>query len=281
MKQLGCSTVLYGGFDLDKALAGIAKAEYQAIELCARPRIAPHLEINRSASYYADIKRKINDYGLVIESISGTGGVAVDCPEFEGVVQAAQLMDVSIITISAGGKSNSEESFKRFIDRINCGAEYVASTGVRLSIKPRVGKAVCSVDTAKRFMDAVDQDQVGLNFDPTHIWRSQSGADPVKAISDLKSAINTVRIRDNRESRKMKVGPIETQIPGKGALDLQAIADIIKMMPQISYAVLEIIGMHGKTKIQFDEIQRIVEESIAYLKPMFFEYVATQMTTIV
>ena len=80
MKQLGCSTVLYGGFDLDKALAGIAKAEYQAIELCARPRIAPHLEVNRSASYYADIKRKINDYGLVIESISVTGGVAVDCP---------------------------------------------------------------------------------------------------------------------------------------------------------------------------------------------------------
>ena len=79
----------------------------------------------------------------------------------------------------------------------------------------------------------------------------------------------------------MKVGPIETQIPGKGVLDLQAIADIIKMMPQISYAVLEIIGMHDKTKIKFDEIQRIVEESIAYLKPMFFEYVATPMTTIV
>jgi hypothetical protein len=28
-------------------------------------------------------------------------------------------------------------------------------------------------------------------------------------------------------------------------------------------------------------LQRIVEESIAYLKPMFFEYVATPMTTIV
>ncbi|MFP6719132.1 MAG: hypothetical protein VCF25_02500 [Candidatus Poribacteria bacterium] len=46
MKQLGCSTVLYGDFDLDEALAGIEKAEYHAVELCARPRVAPHLEVS-------------------------------------------------------------------------------------------------------------------------------------------------------------------------------------------------------------------------------------------
>ncbi len=44
MKDLGCSTILYGGFSLEQALEGIAQAGYKAIELCARPGMAPHLE---------------------------------------------------------------------------------------------------------------------------------------------------------------------------------------------------------------------------------------------
>ena len=48
MKALGCSTILYGRYSLEQALKGIAKAGYKAIELCARPGMAPHLEIGKN-----------------------------------------------------------------------------------------------------------------------------------------------------------------------------------------------------------------------------------------
>ena len=38
--------------------------------------------------------------------------------------------------------------------------------------------------------------------------------------SQLKDYIATLRIRDNRESRAGPIGPVETQIPGKGGIDL-------------------------------------------------------------
>ena len=71
VKDLGCSTILYGGFSLEQALEGITKAGYQAIELCARPGMAPHLEIGKTASYYKAIKAQVASYGLAIESIAG------------------------------------------------------------------------------------------------------------------------------------------------------------------------------------------------------------------
>ena len=88
MKGLGCSTILYGGFSLTQALEGIARAGYRAIELCARPGMAPHLEIGKPASYYERIKAQIASYGLAIESIAGTSGIGMDTPEFDAVIEA-------------------------------------------------------------------------------------------------------------------------------------------------------------------------------------------------
>src|SRR3989337_3044335 len=48
--ELGCSTILYGGHSLDDALAGIEKAGYKAIELCAILGMADHIPVGQPAS---------------------------------------------------------------------------------------------------------------------------------------------------------------------------------------------------------------------------------------
>jgi sugar phosphate isomerase/epimerase len=271
MKQLGCSTILYGGFSLDEALAGIAKAGYRAIELCARPGMAPHLEIGRPASYYAEVKAKAASYGLVIESIAGTGGVGMDSPEFDKVIEAAKLVGAPAIAEGAGGKADDEESFKQVVARMNAVSERTSKAGIQLSIKPHVGNAVYSTQTALRFMREVNRRWVGINFDASHIWRTAAAEDPVESLKQLKDVVMTLRIRDNRESRERPIGPVETQIPGKGAMNLPALAAVMKTIDHVRYITLEIVGTHGGTNTPLNEVQRVVNESIAYLKPLFLE----------
>ncbi len=269
MKALGCSTILYGGFNLEQALEGIAKAGYKAIELCARPGMAPHLEIRKPASYYEGIKSKVASHGLAIESIAGTGGIGLDSPEFDAVIETAQQVGAPSIAEGAGGQANDEESFKQVVELVNATAARTAQAGIKLSLKPHVNNVVYSTKTALRFMQEVDREWVGLNFDASHIWRTAAAEDPVESLRQLKDYIATLRIRDNRESREVPIGPVETQIPGKGGIDLPALAAVMNTIDYVPYVTLEIVGTHGGTNTPLAEVQRVVEESITYLKPLF------------
>ena len=269
MKDLGCSTILYGGFRLEQALEGIAKAGYKAVELCARPGMAPHLEIGKTASYYEEIKVQVASYGLVIESIAGTGGIGMDSPDFEAVIDAAQQVGAPAIAEGAGGKSDDEESFQQVVELVNATATRTSQAGIKLSLKPHVNNAMYSTETALRFMQKVDCEWVGINFDASHIWRTAAAEDPVESLQQLIDYIVTLRIRDNRESREGPIGPVETQIPGKGSIDLPALAAVINTIDHVPYVTLEIVGTHGGTNTPLPEVQRVAEESIAYLKPFF------------
>ena len=269
MKFLGCSTILYGGFSLEQALEGIAKAGYKAIELCARPGMAPHLEIGKSASYYEGIRAQIASYDLAIESIAGTGGIGLDSPEFDAVIEAAQQIGAPTIAEGAGGKSDDEESFKQVVKLVNATAARTSQAGIKLSLKPHVNNAVYSTATALRLMQEVDRERVGINFDPSHIWRTAAAEAPVESLQQLTDYITTLRIRDNHESRETPIGPVETQIPGKGGLDLPALTAVMNTIDHVPYVTLEIVGTHGGTDTPLAEVQRVVEESIAYLKPLF------------
>ena len=269
MKDLGCSTILYGGFSLEQALEGIANAGYKAIELCARPGMALHLEIGRTASYYEKIKAQVASHGLVIESIAGTGGIGMDSPDFDAVIEAAQQVGAPVIAEGTGGKSDDEESFKQVVELVNVTAARTSQAGIKISLKPHVNNAVYSTDTALRLMREVDREWVGINFDASHIWRTAAAEDPVESLQQLKDCIATLRIRDNRESREGPIGPVETQIPGKGIINLPALTAVMNTIDHVPYITLEIVGTHGGTDTPLAEVQRVVEESIAYLKPLF------------
>ena len=271
MKNLGCSTILYGGFRLEQALEGIAKAGYKAIELCARPGMAPHLEIGETASYYAEIKAQVASYGLAVESIAGTGGIGMDSSEFDAVIEAAEQIGAPAIAEGTGGKSDDEESFKQVVELINTTAARTAQAGIKLSLKPHVNNAVYSTETALRFMREVDREWVGINFDASHIWRTAAAEDPVESLQQLKDDVATLRIRDNRASHEGPIGPVETQIPGKGGIDLPALAAVMNTIDHVPYVTLEIVGTHGGTDTSLADVQRVAEESIAYLKPLFVE----------
>ena len=278
--KLGCSTILYGGYALDKALDGIAQVGFAGIELCARPGMAPHVEMGKPDSYYLEIRQKVAARGLFIESIAGTGGISISSDDFPKVLEAAKLLGARYIAEGAGGESPAveddrfspefESSLKGFVDIVNRAAEHAAVYGIKLTIKPHVGTAVYSRETILRAMEQVDREWVGINYDPSHIWRSGAlKQDPVETLKAVQEHVFTLRIRDNRASRERPIGSVDKQIPGNGAMDLPAIAAVMKTIDRAPCATLEIVGTHGGTGYALEDVQRVVEQSFAYLQPLF------------
>ncbi|NLE44201.1 MAG: sugar phosphate isomerase/epimerase [Chloroflexi bacterium] len=277
--KLGCSTILYGGYSLDEALDGIAKAGYAAIELCARPGMAPHVEIGKSDSYYLNIKNQIASRGLAIESLAGTGGISMTSDDFPRVLEAARLLGAPMIAEGAGGEApmvendafapEYEASLHGVIDILNRAAEQSAEYGVKLAIKPHVGTAIYSCKSILKAMPQLNADWIGLNYDASHIWRSGTGEDPLDTLRQVKQYAITFRIRDNRASRERPIGPVENQIPGNGVLDLPALAQEMQTTERAQYVVLEIVGTHNGTGYSLESVQGVVDRSFAYLSPLF------------
>jgi sugar phosphate isomerase/epimerase len=262
--QLGCSTILYGGHDLDVALDRIRSVGYSAVELCAIPGMAPHLKLGESAAYYRDVKSGIAGRGLVLESI-GASGTFGDRAKFLQVLDAAAALGAPLVTTGAGGKMNDDASFKEVVRAVNGVVGECRARGVKLSVKPHVNNAVYDTDTAHRFMQEVDRAWVGLNYDPTHIWRSGKMEVPEQTVGKILDHIISLRIRDVK-GRQTAIGPVEGQIAPNGDLNLPALANEFKKIRGVQYAVLEIVGTKAYTVAQADDV---IRRSFDYFNPLF------------
>ncbi|MDP6776640.1 MAG: TIM barrel protein, partial [Candidatus Latescibacteria bacterium] len=193
--EIGCSTILYGGHDLKTAIDRIGATGYKAVELCAIPGMAPHLSLGESEAYYADVRDLITNAGLAIESI-GASGTFADRDTFVQVLDAAAAVGAPLAATGAGGKMDDDASFKEVVDAVNAVTPDCASRGVKLSVKPHVNNAVYDTDSAHRFIQEVDADWVGINYDPTHVWRNGKMEIPEETVGRILDSILSLRIRD-------------------------------------------------------------------------------------
>jgi sugar phosphate isomerase/epimerase len=226
--------------------------------------MADHIPVGQPDDFYAEMKQKIADHGLAIESVGGSGDV--HGPEgrarFIELLKIGQMIGAPAITTSSGGASDDEESFTQVVDSINELAKAAKEAGVKISIKPHVRAAVYSTKTALKFREQVDRDWVGINVDGSHLWRTPEEEMPEESIATLAPHIFTARIRDTL-SRELPIGPVDTQIPGGGAMNMAAICAEIQRLP-LEYVTLEIVGAKDWA---LEDVQRVVEESKAKLDP--------------
>jgi sugar phosphate isomerase/epimerase len=267
--ELGCSTLLYGNFPLEVALRGIKKAGYGAIELAAMPGMSDHMPqaIYESEALLKDLRKQIEDSGLAIESI----GASTDLlnPEararFVKLMRAGHILGAPAITSGSGGKADDEETFHSVEVMLNELAPVAHETGVKVSVKPHVGGAVYSTKTSLRMMQLVDTSAIGLNVDASHLWRTPELEIPEETIPSLLPYLVTARIRDTL-SRERPIGPVPTQIPGGGALNLKAVVDVFKQKAGLKYITLEIVGTHANHSVE--QIDDVVQRCYDALAPM-------------
>ena len=243
--KLGCNTVLFGAVGLETALDQIAFAGYEYVELAAIAGMCEHLSLDSDPS---QVKGLIADHGLTATAIEAA---TTDPDRLRGIFELARALEIPIVNIGSGGKSADEESTRASIGHIRGLARIAGDHGVRLAVKPHVGQAIYNGDTAMRLMDEVSEPALGLNFDPSHLFRADE--DPAEIARRWGPRILTSHFRDCA-GRERQVGPPPTQIPGRGIVDIPGTLAALRSVGYDGPLNLEVIGARDYTLAQAGSI---------------------------
>lgn len=243
--KLGCNTVLFGAVDLETALDQISFAGYEYVELAAIAGMCEHLSLDADPSR---VKGLVTDRGLTATAIEAA---TTDAERLRGIFDLARALDIQIVNIGSGGKSEDEESTKESIAHLRELARLAGDHGVRLAVKPHVGQAIYNGATAMRLMDEVSEPALGLNFDPSHLFRADE--EPAEIARRWGRKILTSHFRDCA-SRERQVGPPPTQIPGRGIVDIPGTLAALRGVGYDGPLNLEVIGAKDYTLAQASSV---------------------------
>jgi sugar phosphate isomerase/epimerase len=115
---------------------------------------------------------------------------------------------------------------------------------VTLCFKAHVGQYVYNTPTTLKVLAALDHPNLGLDMDPSHIWRA--GENPVEAIGAVVKRIRHVHIRDCK-GRQQNPGTPEMQANGRGDIDLLGYVRVLHENGYMGPVDLEVIGARVTT----------------------------------
>ena len=260
--QLGCNTVVFACTDLATALEHIAWAGYEYVELAAIKGMCEHAKTDGGPEHVAEVKRLLGEYGLTATAMEAA---TTDRDRLAQIFQLASDLDVRIVNIGSGGITGDEESTKQSIELMGVLARLAGEYGVRLAVKPHVGQAIYNGATALRLTDEVREPALGLNFDPSHLFRADE--EPPEVARAWGDRIITSHFRDCA-SRERQVGPPPTQIPGRGIVDLRSTLAALQDVGYDGPMNLEVIGAAG---YPLGRAMGIAAESHGYLNRCYQE----------
>ena len=240
--KLGCNSVLFNQLDLYGALQHIAWAGYDGAELAYLGNMAQHIELRTDQPYIDEIKSMARRHRLGLFAIEAA--VRADCEEEKmrtmvELFEVASKLGIPVVAIGSGGKSGDREVTNQTFKHIQRLGEQAESWDVTLAVKAHVGASVYNTETALQLLDKIDSPAVGINFDPSHLYRA--GDDPQNAALKIGERIVHCHIRDCPH-RDQHPGLPEEQIPGRGKIDILKTLRSLKDMGYAKALDVEVIG---------------------------------------
>ena len=234
--KLGINSVLFGGHDMETAFQYAQLTGYDGIEISAIDGMSEHLVLDRWKEIAPRVKELSKQYNMPVMAMEQP---SQDAAKMQAAFEAAAEIGIPIVNVGPGGKANDESTFQPVVDSLGRLADRAKSFGVTLCFKAHVGQYVYNTPTTLRVLEALNHPNLGLDMDPSHIWRA--GEDPVDAIGAVVGRIKHVHIRDCK-GRQQNPGTPEMQANGRGDINLLG---YIKVLYQSGYkgpVDLEIIG---------------------------------------
>ena len=234
--KLGVNSVLFGGHDLETAFRYTQLCGYDGIELSAIDGMSEHLVLERWRELAPQIKQLSKQYELPILAMEQP---SQDFLRMELAFQAAAELSIPIINCGPGGKANDESTFQPVVHSLGKLADRAGHFGVTLCFKAHVGQYVYNTTTTLKVLDALNHKSLGLDMDPSHLWRA--GENPVEAMAAVVKRIRHIHIRDCK-GRQQNPGPPEMQANGRGDIDLLGYIRVLHESGYSGPVDLEIIG---------------------------------------
>jgi sugar phosphate isomerase/epimerase len=251
--KLGCNSVVLGTTDLKTALQHIAWAGYKYVELAAIAGMCEHVALDSDPQ---EVKGLLGEAGLEVTAMEAATN---DRERLVGLFKLASQIGIGIVNIGSGGTTGDEASTVDAIERMRDFAKLAGDAGVKLAVKPHVGQAIHNAETGLRLMNEVDEPALGLNFDPSHLFRANET--PQEVAHRWGDKIITSHFRDC-PWREGSPGTPDQQIPGRGVVDIPATLAALKEVGYAGPLNLEVIGAGGW---ELSRAMGVVAESHGYL----------------
>ena len=214
--QLGCMTLPYAQFSLERALIGIKSAGYEYVAWGVTHRSAgggqqPALAVNAPPAESAQLAVRCRNMGL--EPVMMFATVQLESPEardahFRRIEQAAAARIPFLLTF---GKTNPGQ-YAVFIENLKAIAPAAQKAGVMVVIKQHGGNTATGADCS-RIVKEVGHEAVKVCYDAGNVLDYEN-RDPIADIRTCWQDIRAFNIKDHRNTPKD-----EDCGPGFGEID--------------------------------------------------------------
>lgn len=177
MVKIGCGTVLFRRFSLERALSAIREAGFLYFETQAVGPWCPHVNVYQDDP--ESLVRLQKKYGF--EGITGLWALDGSLISNEKCVESgirsiewAAAAGIPIVHLGDGFRPETmsdDEAFGRIADRLAALAEAARKNGVRLAIEPHGTYSLTCAGLLK-ILSAADRDVLGVNYDAANIFRA-------------------------------------------------------------------------------------------------------------
>lgn len=271
--KIGCGTVLFRDFDLEKSLAAIREIGFEYFETQAVGPWCPHVNVETDDP--EDLVKLKNKYGF--KEITGlwslNGNIIANPNAVESGIRSIEWAAAAGIPVlhTGDGKKPKEmsddDAFKTLEEKLGLILEAAKKNGVKVAIEPH-GSFSLTGEGLKRILSIGDADVLGINYDACNIFRAGyvesgnnksgyktegSGEDEVSVLRDVVDRVVHCHAKDiNAEKKCVAVGD--------GIVNVK---DCVELLKNSGYSGVVSVETEGGD--DFDEIVALAAKSYAYL----------------
>ena len=271
--KIGCGTVLFRKFELEKSLEAIRNIGYEYFETQAVGPWCPHVDVNNDDP--ENLVKLKNKYGF--KGITGLwtldGNIIANEKSVESGIRSiewAAAAGIPVVHTADGHKPegmSDEDAYKVLGERLSKLLEVAKKNNVTLAIEPH-GTFSLTLDGLRRMLALGDADSLGINYDACNIFRAsyvesgngQSGwkcmegkEDELEVLRGVADRVVHCHAKDINDEKKCVA-------LGEGVVNVKGCIEFLK-----SYGYDGVVSVETEGSKDFDEVVALAAKSYEYL----------------
>jgi L-ribulose-5-phosphate 3-epimerase len=258
MTRLAGHTNSYHSYSLEEALAGIAAAGFQRVELSAVPGWTEHVRFDDDA-----LRSRIERHGLTAVSVSAHSDLTTPAG-LEHCLRAirwAAEFGIPVVNTAVGGHESEDEDEDAFLASADAIADAAEQAGIVVALETH-GGLMGSGERAARLIERIGRESIRVNYDTANV-EYYAG---VRAAEDLPRVVRyvaSVHLKDDIG----EAGEWNNPALGEGRVDF---ARVLAILDEAGYAgPLSVeIEFEGEPWPPRSEVDEAIRRSYAYLRSL-------------
>lgn len=277
--HLGCGTVLFRKFDLEKSLEAIRNVGFEYFETQAVGSWCPHVDVYKDDPLnLVSLKEKFGFKGIT--GLWSLDGNIISNPDAvkSGIrsIEWAAAAGIPVLHTGDGHKPegmSDEDAYKILSEKLSLILESAKKHGVTLAIEPH-GTFSLTKEGLLKILALGDKSTLGVNYDGANVFRagyveSGNGKSGWKALANGQNEVEVLKAVSDRvvhcHAKDIDANGNCVAI-GDG---LVKVKECIKHLKSINYN--GVISLETEGGDDFDEVVNLAKKSYNYLKSIIEE----------